>query len=132
MTDIITVASLASHLQRTIADEHAPAVQAVELANGLVSDELSDELLALDPVPTRVKAITLEVAARGYRNPEAASSIQTSIDDYDKIVRREGNSLPPPGFYVTDEEKRELAELSAAATTTRRRAGSIRLRVKHV
>lgn len=71
----------------------------VELANGLVSDYLGSPT-SMDPIPTRIRTITLEVAARAFRNPEGYASEQ--IDDY-KYTRP--SSARAAGIYLTDEEE---------------------------
>lgn len=119
--DYITTGDLAAYLQ--VASVNATLV--VELANGQITELVGD----LDPVPTRVKAIALEVAARGYRNPQAYTSVTVGIDDYDKTVRREGKAVDRVGVYLTDEE---IAELLGFKGVRRRRVGSIRLSVPDV
>lgn len=123
MTDFITRASLASYLQ--VAEDSFDGSVAVRIVNGLVGEIVGE----MDPVPFRVEAIALEVAARGVRNPQAYSSVTVGIDDYDKTVRREGAALTAPGFYLTDEERAELLGFTGVPV---RRVGSIRLRVPDV
>lgn len=123
MTDFITRASLASYLQ--VAEDSFDGSVAVRIVNGLVGEIVGD----ITPVPSRVEAIALEVAARGVRNPQAYSSVTVGIDDYDKTVRREGAALAAPGIYLTDDERAELLSFTGVR---RRRAGSIRLRVPDV
>lgn len=120
--EIIKVTDLASYLGRAgIAVDDVSADLYVDLANGLVSDVVGE----LDPVPTRVKAIALEVAARGYRNPNGYTSVTTSFDDSSKTWRRE-LSGSQAGIYLTDAERDELMGL---AGKRRARAKSIRLMV---
>lgn len=126
MTDYITDENLAAYLQV----ESVNADLVIELTNGLIT-ELIDEIaaangVALAPVPSRIKAIALEVAARGYRNPQAYTSVTVGIDDYDKTVRREGKQAERFGVYLTDEETDELLSLAGVA---KQRVGSIRLSV---
>lgn len=71
----------------------------VELANGIVSELVGD----LVEVPTRVRAITLEVAARAFRNPNGYSS--ETVDDY--TYRRDADTRQA-GVYLTDSERAEL------------------------
>lgn len=121
--EFINGGELASYLQ--VAESSFDGALAVTIANGLVEEVVG----SLYPVPSRVKAIALEAAARGVRNPQAYSSVTVGIDDYDKTVRREGAGLTAPGFYLTDTERAELASFTG---TPRRRVGSIRLGVPRV
>lgn len=117
----ITEADLASYLQVDSASIPVPTM-AVTLANGLIEDLID----VITPAPTTVLAIALEVAARGWRNPQGFTSVTVGIDDYDKTVRREGKDLPPVGVYLTDDER---ATLLSYLGVQRRRVGSIRLSV---
>lgn len=127
MVDIITEAELAGYLQ--LADGAVPNdAIVVTLANGLVT-EVVGKYDAAGDVPARVKAITLEVAARGWRNPQAYTSVTVGIDDYDKTVRREGKGADKVGVYLTDEERAELGDY---AGVLRRRVGSFRVQVPDV
>lgn len=101
--DIITTTDLASYLREADLDAAAAGLY-VELANGIVT-EVTGTLAA--PYPAQVRAITLEVAARAYRNPEGASS--ETIDDY--TFRRDGDTAGG-GVYLTK------AELSTLRGTT--------------
>lgn len=123
MTDFITEAELASYLQAPITAGAAALI--INLVNGQVGDVVG----TLSPIPMRVKAIALESAARGWRNPQAYSSVTVGIDDYDKTTRREGKALPVPGVYLTDDE---TAELLTFVGVKRRRVGSIQLNVPDV
>lgn len=97
--EIITPNDLASYLRESELDPSADLL--VDLANGIVSDVTGD-LVA--PYPSRVRAITLEVAARAYRNPQGASS--ETIDDY--TFRRDGDTAAG-GVYLTRAERSELS-----------------------
>jgi len=123
MADYIDEGDLASYLQ--LPEVPSDASFPVKMANGLVTDVVGD----LAPVPTRIVTIALEVAARGYRNPQAYSSVTVGIDDYDKTVRREGAALAAPGYYLTPDE---TAELLGYVGIRRRRVGSISLQVPDV
>ena len=101
----ITTTDLSSYLRDPQADPDAATV--VELANGVVNDVIGD----LDPLPTRVTAITLEVAARAWRNPHGYSS--ETVDDY--TYRRDAETRRA-GVYLTDDER---AELGLMVTPTR-------------
>jgi hypothetical protein len=110
--------ALASYLQTTITGGEADLV--IELANGLVTDVVGD----LEPVPTLVRAVALEAAARAWRNPQGYSSVTSEIDDYTKTVRREGAALTAAGVYLTDAEEARLLRLVGV-----RKAGTITLDV---
>lgn len=114
MADIITAAQLATYL-RGEAQESDLALL-VELANGIVSE--AAPTLAT-PAPIRVRAITFEVAARAWRNPDGYSS--ETVDDY--TYRRDADSRSA-GIYLTDAERAELVGITAGGV---RRAGSIRV-----
>lgn len=104
----IDVDDLAAYLR----DAGAPGdvlFQLADLANGVVSDTTG----ALDPVPTRVKAITLEVAARAYRNPQGFSS--ESVDDY---TYRRDSATRQAGVYLTAAESSELLTLAGKRRQT--------------
>ena len=114
MGEIITEADLASYLR--IDPASADLSLLVRLANGTVSEAVP-ALVA--PYKTRAVAITLEVAARAYRNPEGYTS--ETVDDY--TYRRDAGT-GAAGVYLTDAERAELVGLSGVAM---RRAGSIRV-----
>jgi hypothetical protein len=123
MAEYIQEADLAAYLRTTITGGQADLF--IELANGLVTDIIGD----IDPVPTQVRAITLEVAARAWRNPDGYSSVSEEIDDFTKTVRREGDALTSPGVYLTDAETDLLLGLLG---TRGPQVGSIRLNVPSV
>ncbi len=114
--DIITTTDLASYLRESSLDEAAAGLY-VDLANGLVTDAVGEELVA--PFPAVVRAVTLEAAARAYRNPEGASS--ESIDDY---TFRRDNGTASGGVYLTDDEVSRLARLAGGRPSVR----SVKLR----
>lgn len=106
---VITVVDLASYLQdQTIIDMSNQLV--VDLANGLVEDVLDGDLTP--PYPARVTAITLEVAARSFRNPNGYSS--ETIDDY--TYRRDPETRRA-GVYLTGAETSELRRIATPAAT---------------
>lgn len=128
--EFIDITSLAAY-PGVVLRSSAVNDQTIELANGVVSEALFGigGTEDLDPVPTRVKAITLEVAARALRNPEGYDSVTRQIDDWKETTRREHADVRP-GVYLTDEERDELSEIrDAARDRSRNRAKSIRLRV---
>lgn len=102
---IITPDDLASYLRATDPDWSTVELL-TELANGVV-EELPT--VYADPTPTRVRAITLEVAARAYYNPEGLSYERG--DDY-------GYGRPADtrnaGVYLTPDERSELLGLGVA------------------
>ena len=102
---IITNEELASYL-RLAATDNAVNLFA-DMANGLVEDITGP----LATPPMRVRAITFEVAARAYRNPNGYSS--ESIDDY--TYRRDGETRQA-GVYLTEAEARELATYGGTTT----------------
>ena len=121
MTEFITSTQLASYLQ--LPEDSIPAGSIViSLTNGLIGDIVGE----IDTVPSWVTAIALEVAARGWRNPQAYTSVTVGIDDYDKTVRREGKGVDKVGVYLTDDEKADLLELNGVR---RHRVGTIQLSV---
>ena len=126
MAAYITEAQLASYLQVTIPTGDAELT--VQLANDAVTDVIGD-ITAWDTVPARVTAITLEAAARHWRNPQGYSSVQRKLDDFDTTERREGDALVAPGVYVTADEEDALLRV-VFGNAGRSRVGAIRLRVK--
>ena len=103
--DVIDSADLTSYLR----DDTAEVTLYVELANGIVTDLVG----TLVTIPTRVRAITLEVAARAYRNPNGYSS--ETIDDY--TYRRDADTRQA-GVYLTAAERAELLGLAGRSTAT--------------
>lgn len=102
---VITEAELVSYLRLSAPD--ASTALFVMLTNGLIEDIAG----TLTPVPTRVKTIALEVAARAYRNPEGYAS--ESIDDY---TYRRPTETRSAGIYLTGAEASELALFGGQAT----------------
>ena len=102
---IITSAELASYLRLPAVDDAVTLF--TDMANGIVTDITGP----LATPPMRVRAITLEVAARAYRNPNGYSS--ETIDDY--TYRRDGDTRQA-GVYLTDAEARELATFGGTAS----------------
>ena len=84
----------------------------VDLANGLVSELPYATPLAATP-PTRVKTITLEVAARAVRNPNGYSS--ETVDDYTYRLPTESRAA---GVYLTPAERAELLTIGGASSDT--------------
>lgn len=96
---VITAGDLASYLRDPLLATESSLDLIVELANGMVEEVTGP----LDPVPTRVRAIALEVAARAWRNPEGYSS--ETVDDY--TYRRDA-ATRQAGVYLTADERAEL------------------------
>lgn len=117
-TPIIYDDELASYLQVTIPEGKADFI--IELANALVREVIGD----LDPVPAVVRAITVEVAARGYRNPSGVTALTKNIEDWSKTQR--WDSSVRGGVFLTDEERAALlAAVPYSLTPTR--TGTIKL-----
>lgn len=99
---IITDAELASYLETTV------TASLTMKAN--MSDKLVTELIYASglpaTIPTRVKAITLEVAARAVRNPGGYSS--ETVEDYTYRLPTETRQA---GIYLTPGERAELLGL---------------------
>lgn len=104
--DIIDVTDLASYLD----DETALNSDRVQLLVGLANDLVSDNYAGtdVDNIPARVRAITLEVAARAHRNPNGYSS--ETVDDY---TYRRDSETRQAGIYLTDAELADLGGSTA-------------------
>ena len=96
---IINDTDLASYLEREVTTN---LTLKANLANDIV-EELPYGTPLAEPYPARVRAITLEVAARAVRNPEGYSS--ETVDDY--TYRRDA-ATRQAGVYLTDAERAEL------------------------
>lgn len=96
---IITDTELASYLEREVTPN---LTLKANLANDIV-EELPYSTPLTEPYPARVRAITLEVAARAVRNPNGYAS--ESGDDY--AYRRDPETRQA-GVYLTDSERAEL------------------------
>ena len=101
---VISDADLASYLRMGSPDA------TVALFAGMASDLVEDVTGTLGTVPTRVKAIALEVAARAYRNPNGYSS--ETIDDY---TYSRDTDTRQAGVYLTATEAAELATFTGTA-----------------
>lgn len=109
--DIIDVGELALYLRDSAVEADDSASLIVELANGLVSSVLTDPLR--EPSP-RVRTITLEVAARAYRNPDGYSS--ETVDDYTYRLPEEARRA---GVYLTPTEATELRDADSPTPKVR-------------
>lgn len=105
--DIIDVLDLASYLGSAI--DPARADFLVTLANDLVTEVYG----SATPAPARVRAITVEVAARAYRNPGGFSS--ETIDDY--TYRRDADTRQA-GVYLTDDERSQVERLAGVRSSS--------------
>lgn len=105
---VITPTELASYLET----EETPALQMkCLLANGIISDLPYTDAIPT-PIPTRVKAIALEVAGRAVRNPDGYAS--EGLDDF----RGSRNSATAEaGVYLTPSERAELLTIGSATVT---------------
>lgn len=103
--NIISIDELASYLRDETVLESSAAVLIVDLANGIVEDTYGP---IVEP-PTRLRAITLEVAARAFRNPDGYSS--ETIDDY---TYRRDTETRQAGVYLTPSERAEIVGMTAA------------------
>ncbi len=128
MTEFVTAATLASYPGLGLTVEQIPDI-VIELTNGLIDDVVEDVLGAgveVDPIPARLRALALEVAARSIRYAAGASSISTAIDDWKKTLRFEGDEFRA-GLYLTDDEEKKIRRWLRGGV--RRGIGSIRLAV---
>jgi hypothetical protein len=101
-TGVISADELASYLRNPALSSDSSFAYIVDLANGLVGDLIG----TATTLPIRVKTITLEVAARAWRNPNGYSS--ETVDDY--TYRRDPNTRQA-GVYLTDDERGEILQL---------------------
>ncbi len=78
-----------------------------ELVLGGVSSlirEAANRTWETDPVPDVVEFVALNIAARVFRNPDAASSVAKNTGPFGRTI-----TFADPkavGFYLTDDEKR--------------------------
>lgn len=102
MANVIVLDDLSSYLR----DAYTGGGQIlVDLTNDLIADVAGD----LPAWPASVRAVALEVAARGYRSTPGVSSTTVSTDGTSKTVRREGSAVEKrAGVYLTAGEKAEI------------------------
>lgn len=120
MVDIISAAELASYLRNDDLATNASLEQIVEFTNELVTEEWVDPI---DPVPVKVKLLTLNVAARAWVYDPSRSHIESysrSLDDASRTERYRSSS-DHQGVYLTDSE---IATLNGRA-----RSNSLRLTI---
>lgn len=104
---IITPDDLASYLRGTAEEDWSTVELLTELANGII-EELP--VVFADPAPTRVRAITLEVAARAFRNPEGYSYERGDDYGYGRSA-----DTREAGVYLTESERAQLLGLGTVA-----------------
>jgi hypothetical protein len=109
MADFATLADLAVRLGRASSSELTAAQQAqgtllLTLATGLITQAVDRDSTwadALSPVPTLLRAITLEVAARVMQNPVGARSESETLGQYQHSTSFTDRSH---GLMLTDAE----------------------------
>jgi hypothetical protein len=116
--EIITTADLTGYLGSTPTN----AATLVELANGLVTDAWKDPV---EPIPTWVRAIALEAAARPGRNPKGLASWTKSLDDASRTERLPEYAAKA-GVFLTEDE---LTKLMGIKRRRKNRYGTIRVRI---
>ena len=100
---IITADDLASWLRNPSLATDESLRQIVDLTNELVSEEWANPA---DPVPTRVRLLTLNVAARAWgHNPATAhlESVTRTLDDASRTERYRSTSADGT-VYLTSSE----------------------------
>jgi hypothetical protein len=112
--ELITAETLASYLRDdSLTDSDPSLLLILELSNGVVSAALGEP--ADDQMPTaRQQAITLEVAARAWRNPDGYSS--ETVDDY---TYRRDSETRRAGVYLTATEMDDLLGASVPTAFVR-------------
>lgn len=116
-TPLASADDLADWLGETIpAGDSARAEWALRAASALVRREtgktwLDDNGDLVDPLPDDVIVVTLACASRGFVNPQGASDVSESVDDYS---HREQVKVDEAGFYLTESEKQLLGTLTGA------------------
>lgn len=97
---IILDTELASYLGEEIT---ASLTFIAELTNDVIEEEWQSPV---EPVPNRIRALALTVAARAGSNPKGLTSWTRSWDDVSRTERVE--SARQLGVYLTDDEKASL------------------------
>ena len=105
MVDVISDTDLASYLG---AEVNGQLSLIVTKTNELVTEAWADPV---EPVPTRVWSVAINVAARALSNPKGLTSWTRSWDDISRTERVEGDRRF--GLFLTDED---LAELNGDPT----------------
>lgn len=123
--EIISGEELANYLGASVAADGDRLDLIVELANGLVSEKWANPTDA-DKVPTWVRAIAFEVAARPLRNPGGLASVTRHVDDASRTERL-SDAAARAGLFLTTEEEARLA--NSGRTRRGHGYGTIRLQV---
>lgn len=98
MVDVIADEELAALLGLTVTDALSLIV---EKTNLLITENWTE---SVDPVPTSVWALAVNIATRALSNPKGLSSWTRSWDDVTRTERMEGDALNRLGLYITAEE----------------------------
>lgn len=120
MVAIITAAELASYLRDDTLVSNTSLVQIVTLTNGLVTEEWTTPV---DPVPLKIKLLTLNVAARAWVNDPSKSHLESysrSLDDASRTEKYRASS-ENGSVYLTETEE--------ALLNGRSRNNSVRLTI---
>lgn len=96
----------------------------VDLTNGVIMERWTTPVTDPALIPTWVKAIALEVAARPARNPQGLASWTKSVDDASKTERLP-EMAAQAGVFLTSAEAARLGGVKRR----RRRMGTIRVRM---
>lgn len=101
----------------TLDASDAAVVFLIATTNALVTEKWRNPV---DPIPTSITLLALEVAARALRNPKGLSSWTKSADDASKTERLPDRAARA-GIYLTGAETRKLRGVNA-----RPRFGTVR------
>lgn len=123
--DIITGGELTNYLGSSAPAAGGRLELIVELANGLVTDAWATPTEP-NAIPSWVRAITFEVAARPLRNPGGLASVTRHIDDASRTERL-SDLAARAGLFLTAEEEARLA--NRGKTRRGGRYGTFRLGV---
>lgn len=111
--NIITVDDLKTYLAGDTSLTDVELAFKVDLANGVVSDAYT---AAVDPPPTWVVALALEVAARACRPTSGGlASLTRTVDDASR-TERYSTDASRGGVFLTDQERLQLEGRKRAGT----------------
>lgn len=117
--DIILDSDLASYLGQEV----TPSLTMItDLVNDLFDESWTNPV---DPIPARVTALALAVAARAAANPKGLTSWTRSWDDISRTERAEAGQRV--GIYLTDDE---LDQLNGVAVSEAVPVGTIHTQVR--